>query len=249
VLDLIHGIKRGCLYASIKDTNPPYRSSAYFELSDTGLNIVSTDRRQLAVCYVNASDRRTGAFLLSMKGIAVLKKVLNVLNGNTLVNIRHDDSQAYFIADGVEISVKKSEGYFPSYQRILPSSVSSSIDVNKAEFISAVERINLFTKDPNRAVYFKQSKGRSLILHSRDQEFSEVTECVDSFFEGDEIASAFSAKCFLDAAMAIDGDVISLLFASSDAGHVMLKPKNSDCFKCLIASIELSPDDQTLQNL
>jgi DNA polymerase-3 subunit beta len=234
-------LARGTLCTS-NDEFPQYLSSAYLELRDGYLNIISTDKRRLAMCRMEVDEAGDGeSMLLSIKCVRELQRILEMVEPDTAVKVVSDDAQAYFIAPEVEFAIRKSELSFPDYVRILPKSSSTVVVADKSELASAIERVDIVVRDSSRIVVMNISEGRC-VLSGRSQEFGEAVESITCDVEGDRLRAGFNTKFFMDAVKALDGPEANLSF-NGPHGHMVVQTNNSDLFLCMVAPVELGMGD------
>jgi DNA polymerase-3 subunit beta len=241
--ELSSSIDSGTLCASEKEEFPQYLSSAYFEIEDGRLNIVTTDKRRLALCraeLIEIGDAKP--MLLPIKSIKEFQRILGVLESDSDIKILFDDAQAYFTADGLEFAVRKIEANFPAYARILPTTSSTTMYVDKQDITSAVERVDVVVRDYNRTVIMALSDKGDCVLSGRAPEFGEAVENITCEINGEALKSGFNTKYFLDAVKAINGPVASLTFNGAGS-HMLVKSRDSDAFLCMVAPMELSGEE------
>ncbi|MDR1514894.1 MAG: DNA polymerase III subunit beta [Synergistaceae bacterium] len=236
-------IDRGGLCASEKEEFPQYLSSAYFEIEDGRLNVVTTDKRRLALCKAELIEAGDGKpMLLPVKSVKEFQRVLGILESDSDIKILFDDAQAYFTAEGMEFAVRKIESNFPAYARILPVSSSTTMYVDRQDITSAVERVDVVVRDYNRTVIMALSDKGDCVLSGRAPEFGEAVENINCEISGEALKSGFNTKYFLDAVKAIDGPVASLTF-NGVGSHMVVRSRDSDDFLCMVAPMELSREE------
>jgi DNA polymerase-3 subunit beta len=240
---LVSALERGTLCASSGDEYPQYLSSAFLEVENGLLKIVSTDKRRLALCGAEIIEGGGGEpMLLPMKGLKELVRILGMINSSLEVKISSDDSQAFFVTEGVEFAVRKVESKFPAYAKIIPVSHSTSAEMDRTSLLTALERVDVVVRDYNRTVLMKLSDDGECVLTGRAKEFGEAVENIPCVVEGDSLTTGFNTRFFFDAVKALEEDTARLLFNGSD-GHMLVRSKNSDSFFCLVAPVELSHED------
>ncbi|MDR1966442.1 MAG: DNA polymerase III subunit beta [Synergistaceae bacterium] len=246
---LISAIEKGTLCASSGDEYPQYLSSAYFEMAQGVLNIVSTDKRRLALCKAEVTEgSESDPMLLPMKGLKELQRVLGMIDSGQEMKISCDDAQAYFIAEGVELAVRKVETKFPAYAKILPTSHKTSADIDKSSLISAIERVDVVVRDYNKTVLVNLDLNGECTLSGIAQEFGEAVEHIQCNVEGEPVFIGFNTRFFYDAVKALDGPMARLVFNGSE-GHMVVRLANSDNFLCLVAPVELSKEEMEARDI
>ena len=239
---LSSAIDRGGLCASASDEYPQYLSSAYFEIKDGLLAVVSTDKRRLALAKCEIIDTASGdgeiePLLLPMKGLKELQRILGMIDGKSVVRVSYDDSQGYFMTEGLEFAVRRVESKFPPYANILPKSHLTEVDIDSSQLISAVERVDIVVRDYNRVVVMKFIPDECT-LSGRAPEFGEAVENLSCEVSGDSLTIGVNTRFFHDAIKALNDAVTRLCFNGPD-GHILIRAKDSDSFLCMVAPVDI----------
>ncbi|MDR0654185.1 MAG: DNA polymerase III subunit beta [Synergistaceae bacterium] len=243
VSNLISVIEKGMLCATSGDEFPQYLSSAYFDMNDGILNVVSTDKRRLALCGTEITDGEGSAsMMLPIKGIKELLRILSMIDQNIDIKIILDDAQAFFAAEGLEFAIRRIETKFPDYLGKVPSSHTTFAEVDKLQLLSAIERVDVVVRDYNRTVMLKLAEDGECVLSGRAQEFGEAVENIQCKMTGEPVLIGFNTRFFFDAVKAID-DSTACLFFNGGEGHMMVKSKGSDNFICLVAPMDVPKEE------
>lgn len=244
---LSHTLDRGALCASVSEEWPQYLSSPCFEVDPNGISVISTDNRRLALCRGEVTTVGEGKpLLLPMKGLKELERILGMLNPETEIRVLYDDAQVYFACDEMEFSIRRVESKFPNYAKILPKGHTTRVDMDRAQLLSAVERVDVVVRDStNRAVTMKIVPGEGCTLSGRAPEFGEAVEDIACEATGEPVRVGFNTRFFMDAVKALDGEMASLFFNGSE-GHMCVRERDSDSFLCLVAPVELSGEEVEL---
>lgn len=243
VAELAEVIEEGTLAASSGEEFPLYLSSANFQVSDNVLSIISTDTRRLALSSVpvTGSVDKDNA-LLPMKGVRELQRILGSLDPSLTVEILFDDAQFYFKTENVEFTVRRVESHFPAYERILPKTHTTTVLLDRAELISALERVDVIVKDYNRMVILDIAKEDKFVMRGRAPDFGNAKEEMVAQIEGDDIKIAVNSKFFMEPLKVLREPLVRLSFSGS-AGHMVIRRADGDKFICLIAPINLTEDE------
>jgi DNA polymerase-3 subunit beta len=243
VSKLISAIERGTLCASTGDEYPQYLSSACFEVENGILNVVSTDKRRLALCrseIVEGSENEQ--MLLPMKGLKELVRILGMIDSSKEITISGDDAQAFFVTEGLEFAVRKVESKFPSYAQKIPTSHTTSAEMDKISLLTALERVDVVVRDYNRTAILNLSDSGECVLTGRAKEFGEAVENIQCDVEGEPLCICFNTRFFFDAVKALEEDTARMLFNGQN-GHMLVRSKGSENFLCLVAPIEISKEE------
>lgn len=241
-------IEEGTLAASSGDEFPLYLSSANFLITDGILRVVSTDTKRLALAgvYILEGSDSEG-YLLPMKGIKEVQRILGSMPPETDIEILFDDSQFYFNIGPVEFTVRRVESRFPPFEKILPKEHSTTIHADRAALISALERVDVIVRDYNRMVVMDIEPGDSFTMRGRAPDFGLAREELSADVSGEKLSIAVNSKFFMDALKVLREPDVKLSFNGS-SGHMSVRRTDGDHFICLIAPINLTPEELNMDN-
>jgi DNA polymerase-3 subunit beta len=238
-------INRGSICASAHDNEfPVYLASVYFDVVDGVLNVVSTDKKRLALGKMDIErDSEPINFLLPNKGIRELTHILDTLESSAEVQIINTDAQVFFKMTSMEFAARKVESNFPRYERIIPTSFVATVSIDTQQLISALERIDIVVRDGNRVVLVQVSGGDSCTLSGRSPEFGEAVEDIECIVSGESIRIGINVRFLLEAVKASGGQNTIFNFTPRN-GHVMVRSNEApDRFMSLVAPVELSKEE------
>jgi DNA polymerase-3 subunit beta len=244
VSKMIFVLERGTLCASSGDEYPQYLSSAYIEMEKGFMNVISTDKRRLALCKTEVFEgSESEPVLIPMKGVRELLRILGMLDSNLQLKVSSDDSQVFFATEGMEFSVRKVESKFPSYVKILPTSHTTCAEIDKSSLMSALERVDVIVRDYNRIVMVNIELDGECVFTGRAKEFGEAVENVQCKVEGEPLFVAFNTRFFYDAVKALGEKAVARLLFNGKDGHMVVRSSDSDEFICLLAPVELNSEE------
>lgn len=241
--DLAEVIEEGTLAASAGDEFPLYLSSANFIVTSGILRVISTDTKRLALAGVPTleGDDSEG-YLLPMKGVKEVQRILGSMPSEVEVDILYDDAQFYFKIDSVEFTVRRVESRFPPFEKILPKEHATTILADRVALISALERVDVIVRDYNRMVVMDIEPGDSFTMRGRAPDFGLAREEMNAAITGDKLRIAVNSKFFMDALKVLREPDVKLAFNGS-SGHMAVRRTEGDNFVCLIAPINLTPEE------
>ena len=246
--DLAEILEEGTLAASAGEEYPLYLSSANFQITDNLLTVVSTDTRRLALSSVSVAEPGEGdGALLPMKGIKEVQRIISSMQPDAAVEILFDEGQFYFRSDGIEFTVRRVESRFPPYEKILPKGHATSVSVDRASLISALERVDVIVRDYNRMVVLDITPGENIILRGKAPDFGQAMEEIGADVTGDKIRIAVNSRFFMDALKVLREPSVRLDFNGS-VGHMAVRHPDDDGFLCLIAPINLTEEELKSDN-
>ena len=138
--------------------------------------------------------------------------------------------------------MRRVESKFPPYEKILPTSSSLDAVVDRADLISALERVDVIVRDFNRMVVMDVAPGSNMMLQGRAPDFGNAKEEIEAKSEGEGLRIAVNSKFFLEALRVIRDPEVKISFNGS-AGHMSVKRCGGEDFLCMIAPINLSAEE------
>jgi len=104
------------------------------------------------------------------------------------------------------------EGEFPSYERLIPSEVLSTMTVDGEVFIDAIQRVRVMVLDQRAMSLTATSK--KVEAKAVAPNLGESEEAVDCAYDGDELQVGFNPGFLIDGLKAFAGE-------TALAGHVV----------------------------
>jgi DNA polymerase-3 subunit beta len=218
-------------------------SSVYFDAEKDFLNLVSTDKKRMAMCRIECSSPAgERSAMLPRSGIQELKRILGTLDSDTEVEAALDDAQAYFTAKDIELSVRIHESKFPRYKNVLPKTARTTVLVEKAALLSALDRIKVVVGDTNKVATLSFEKSDECVLSGFSHEFGEAVEVVSCSFSGEPVNTGFIVNFLMDPVNLISTPNVSLSLDGANS-HLQVRDEGKEDFLCLVAPFEL--DEKT----
>ena len=129
-------------------------------------------------------------------------------------------------------------GEFVDYQKILPTSWTTEVMVQRESFSDAIERCSLMAREgKNNLIYLKLLPEGRLEM-TANAERGDVFEELDIGFEGKELSIAFNSRYLTDIIHNIDDDRVRMCF-NSNVSPCMMKPVEGDEFTFLLLPVRI----------
>ncbi|WIJ25201.1 DNA polymerase III subunit beta [Devosia sp. RR2S18] len=202
-----------------------YLNGIYFhtvEVSNAGtvLRAIATDGHRLARAEMEAPQGAKG-----MPGIIVPKKtvgeVQRLLDGaEEEVAVEVSDTKIRFTVGSVVLLSKLIEGTFPDYERVTPKNNDKQMNVDRASFAIAVDRVSTIASDRGGKAVKLSAKDGLLELSVTNPDHGTASEELPVDFETDGFEIGFNARYLLDIVGQIRSE--SAIFMFNDAGSPTL---------------------------
>ena len=169
------------------------------------LRAVATDGHRLARMEMPlpAGAESIPGVILPRKTITELRKLLD--ETQEPVKVQLSDTRVRFTVDGGTLTSKLIDGTFPDYERVIPQGNDKVMEVNRAEFAAAVDRVATIATEKTRAVKLAVARGQ-LTISATSADAGSATEEIEARYGGPNIEIGFNARYLLDIAEQIEGD-------------------------------------------
>jgi DNA polymerase-3 subunit beta len=184
------------------------------------LRAVATDGHRLARAETDAPEGTAGmpGIIIPKKTVGEVQKLLDEADGEVRVEV--SDTKIRFTLGPVVLLSKLIEGTFPDYERVTPKNNDKEMQVDRAAFATAVDRVSTIASERGgKAVKLSMHDGQ-LELSVTNPDHGTATEELPVGFEPDNFEIGFNARYLLDIVAQIRSDNAVFLF--HDAGSPTL---------------------------
>ena len=202
-------IKQTAFAASDDDTRP-ILTGVLLSLKDSVLTLAATDTHRLAVRTAkDAVEAEDFAAIIPVRALNELARVLGD-EPEAVVQIRIETNQIMFRTERVTLTSRLIEGNYPLYQRLIPSSHTRRLTIQRDDLQIALRRAKIMARDAaakDRVVL--ATEGESLVITAVGEE-GFAREEIEVVREGEEISVAFNVSYLIDALGVIETDGVYL---------------------------------------
>nr|WP_321501201.1 DNA polymerase III subunit beta [uncultured Dethiosulfovibrio sp.] len=236
-------LDEGGIAGNMGEEFPKYLGAELLQIKNGEFHCVSTDGRRLSLskAYVDKGSKDQD-MLLPLSSIREFLRILSSVEVESNIKISLDGALGYFSSDNIEFSVRRVESTFPNYERILSPNTTTTLEIDRSQFISALERVDVVVRDNTRMVVLILSPGGDLHLWGKAPDVGEAREVVDGIIKGEPLKVAFNVGYMIDGLKAFHGDSVSLSFNGQEGQMMMLRPKESD-FLYMLMPMKLKSSD------
>lgn len=209
----------------------PELNSVLFDFSLEVLKFVSTDGFRLAEKTI-AANLFTAQFPDPFRILIPLRtaqELLRIVGNDDTVQIYRDQNQVLFKTESIELISRLSEGSFPDYAAIIPSSFSTEISVNRDEFLNAVKLAAVFGQKNNELKITIHPNKKAIEIASADQAFGENKYLLPAKIKGQAIEVLFNVHYLSDAARSVAGEDI-FLGLQEEANPALIKSTTDESY-------------------
>lgn len=233
--DLKTLINKSILAVALDDSRPILKG-VLFEVEDKEISAVALDGYRLALItksLIHSTARLS--VVIPSRSLGEISKLLD--DTDEVINIYIQKN--YLMVDLKEtiILTRLLDGDFINYKKIIPSSQTTTIVLNREQFENALERASLLSKvDRNNIIKF-DIKEKQLTITSNN-EFGSITENITIALNGKDLKIAFNAKYILEVLRNQSDEFIRLNFETS-IDPCIIKPENENEYLYLILPVRM----------
>ncbi len=210
------------LFAASTDDLRPAMTGVFFELSEDGIQFVTTDAHRLVRYHRNdVKCPANDSFIVPRKPLNLLKSALPDNNDEIVLNYNNNH---FFVVHGTtQMSCRLIDARFPDYRVVIPTENPYRLTVSRTDFLGALRRVSVFSNKSTYQVALSIT-GSELQLTAQDIDFSfEGNERMQCQYNGEDLVIAFNAKFLMEMLNATDSaEVFMELSTPTKAG--LLKP-------------------------
>ena len=220
------------------DAQKPILTGLLFDIEQDNVKVVGVDGYRLAVRKQTLNLGKTMSFVISAKTIGEVVKIITEDDENMefFVGRRH----VAMSVDGYSIVSRKIEGEFIDYKKIMPSSFSTSFNVNTRAIASTIERISLIINDQLKTPMRCKIEADEIVF-SCATALGRATDSYKTEITGDTFEIGINNRFLLDALKNCDCDEVTMNFNGSFASVIIL-PKEGDDFIYMVMPMRLKAE-------
>lgn len=226
----------GVLFAVSSNETQAELCGVNFSLEEKKLVLAGTDRYRLAESSVGLSKASAENGLSAIiPARAVAEVVKSIANATGEVEMGVGDNQAVFVVGETIITTRLVEGQYPEYGAIIPKDFSTTIILNRAQFLAALKAVSVFARGVS-GVEFVYADA-SVTLAAKSQDAGEGTVEVPAAVEGTPDTILFNHKYLLDVLQYLTTENIEIKL-NNPGSPVIFRGKDEPGYTYLVMPIK-----------
>ncbi|MEM6440469.1 MAG: DNA polymerase III subunit beta [Pseudomonadota bacterium] len=195
-----------------------YLNGVYMHVAESdgakSLRCVATDGHRLARVDAPVPDgaAEMPGVIVPRKTVGELRKLLE--DDEAVVQVSVSETKVRFASGDVALTSKVIDGSFPDYSRVIPAGNPHRMEVDAAEFASAVDRVATVSAERARAVKLALTEDR-LVLSVNAPESGAATEELAVAYGAEPMEIGFNAKYLLEIAGQVDRENAVFMFKAA----------------------------------
>ena len=192
-------IEKTALSAGVDEARPIF-TGVKMEISKTKVRMAATDGYRLSVGEIKGIKgvKEKKEIVVPAKALVELTKIISEEQGEeVMLSATDEEKQLIMSVSKVEVVTRLLEGDFPDYEKIIPESSGTTIELDKEELTQAVRAAAIFARDSANIVKFRLVGSKLMISANAPQVGeNEVEMMVKKKGEDSEIA--FNSRYLLE---------------------------------------------------
>lgn len=204
------------------DSTRPVLTGVYWHSYKGQLYLAATDGYRLSERLLVETKSDVSAIIPTQ----TLQEVLRNINEESdEIDILFDETQVRFRINDTEIISRLIDGKFPDYRQLIPTSSTTTVILNKNDFIRITKIAGLFARESGGSVTVTADKEKSsLLVHSIASQLGENTSEADAVINEDGQIT-LNSRYLNEALSVIDGEKVEFSFSGKIAPCIL---KSSD---------------------
>ncbi|TVQ66356.1 MAG: DNA polymerase III subunit beta [Balneolaceae bacterium] len=216
--ELIQKAVNKTMFAVSSDDLRPAMMGVYFDIGAGDSTFVATDGHRL-VRYKNSdfkSDKPL-SFIVPDKALNLVSKSLDGDDCELTVSAEH----ARFSSGNTTVITRLINEQYPNYESVIPRDNEKVLLVDKAQILSTVRRVSVFSSSTTRQIRLLLQKDK-LTIRAEDLDMSsEAKETISCDYNSDEMEIGFNARYLADVLSNVDGDEARFEFSSPNRAGIV----------------------------
>ncbi|KKD36117.1 MAG: DNA polymerase III subunit beta [Limnoraphis robusta] len=253
---LMEGLK-GTLFSTSPDETKQVLTGVHLKVSKDLLEFASTDGHRLAVVKAenfNSDDESKADSDSEIKDFEVtiparaLREVERMMaayssgkeESKPMVKLRFDESQVIFELGNQRLNSRKLEGSYPAYRQLIPNQFLNQINVDRRNFLSALERIAVLASQKNDIVKCSiDNDNQKISLSVEAADVGNALESLSAQISGEEPKElAFNVKYLMEGLKVFNTSEIQIQLNAATS-PVILSPLGGFKMTYLVMPVQL----------
>lgn len=198
---LAEAIENTVFSAAVTPTRPVL-CGVYLDVDGDIVKMVATDSYRLAEKKIKLQKKTEKPFscIIPIQTLLELGRILGSREGeNSKVEIYVSKNQILFSFDSVELTSRLIEGKFPDYEKIIPKSTRTKLEVDVERLTNATRRVSLFSRENNNNIKVTATNDGKLQITTDETRVGEEKAEIDIKISGENNKIALNSQYLLDA--------------------------------------------------
>ena len=208
--------------ASLKEQRP-ILTAINLEASDGVLTATTTDSARLARKQITISTDLQFSANVPAK---MMVEIDHLLEGADSLKVALSDKKALFSFENTVVATRLIAGEYPNTKNIVPRITNYSMEVNAADFLKAIDRVNILSIDRENVVDLNLDEDL-VEISAKSTQVGSASERIETFkFEGNNLQISFNSEFVSSAIRALGSEDVTFLFVGEMKPFVIKNPSD-----------------------
>ena len=208
--------------ASLKEQRP-ILTAINLEASDGILTATTTDSARLARKQISISTDLQFSANVPAK---MMVEIDHLLENCDSLKVALSDKKALFTFDNTVVATRLIAGDYPNTKNIVPRVTNYSLEVNAADFLKAIDRVNILSIDRENVVDLYLDED-TVEISAKSTQVGSASEKIETFkFEGSNLQISFNSEFVSSAIKALGSEDVTFLFVGEMKPFVIKNPND-----------------------
>ncbi len=208
--------------ASLKEQRP-ILTAINLEASDGVLTATTTDSARLARKQITISTDLQFSANVPAK---MMVEIDHLLEGADSLKVALSDKKALFSFENTVVATRLIAGEYPNTKNIVPRITNYSLEVNAADFLKAIDRVNILSIDRENVVDLNLDEDL-VEISAKSTQVGSASERIETFkFEGNNLQISFNSEFVSSAIRALGSEDVTFLFVGEMKPFVIKNPSD-----------------------
>ncbi len=227
------------IFAASTDESHPVLTGVLAEFEGETMTLAAADGFRLSTRNISLIHPVPEPFniIIPARALSELERILGVQEEPVLISTTHPHNQILFQLQDTVLNSQLIDGHFPDVRRIIPSSHSTRVVLERAEVLQACKRAAIFARDVANIVRLQVQPGE-LVVSATSTESGEGFTRLVANVEGEELEIAFNVRFLIDVFSALDTPQVALEM-NSPTNPGVIKAIGDDSFVHVVMPMHL----------
>lgn len=217
-------------FAAAHDETRPAFTAIYLAPREDKNIMVATDGFRLSLVRVEEPLTKT-PLLIPASFLAEVSRF--VKKEEVLMTTSSEEKIVHFMVGDQEFYSRLIDADFPPFERVVPTSTTTTVVVEKEELIRNIKLVSIFAREVSNIVILETQKGE-LFIHPKIDEGDTSGATVEAKVEGEPIRIAFNYKFLLEFLQTASSKNIVIELLRSDAPAVLKEERNQNALHIIM---------------
>ncbi|WP_269622060.1 DNA polymerase III subunit beta [Prochlorococcus marinus] len=240
---------RATLFASSSDEAKQILTGVNLSFDGTSLKTAATDGHRLAILklkdvIIDDKDHQLSnqniEITIPSRSLREVERFISNCKSDNEITFFYDRGQAVFISADQIVTTRILEGNYPNYNQLVPQDFANTLELDRNDFISALDRISVLAEQHNNVVRISTNQESQILNITADaQDLGSGSESIPIKYNGNDLQIAFNSKYLLDGLRIIQTDTILLKFNAPTTPAIFTPNNQNNNFIYLVMPVQM----------